>query len=320
MRSSRKKIHLYHQLSAMLVIMIMITFLVFLDSCQEQSTQEAGLKRYLPGEELEEWKKKDRLQEYEGEDLFLYINGGAEIYHEYGFEKVIVQDYINENGKSVSLEIFEMTSSESAFGIYTFKIRPQGKTVTVGHQGQLEDYYLNFWKGKFLVTITGFDEDEETIRGLEDLAHAVDAKLDNTGNVPALVALLPVEELVEMSIKYFKGNLGLANGYQFFKKNVFFLKEGVRGDYGAGYSVFIFKYENDEECLNIFNKAKESVRKSSNYEKYKVVDEMGIQVVNSEEKMIFIKVFQPYISVIVGASSSQKAEEALKLIQGKIKD
>lgn len=320
MRSSRKEIYLYHQLSAMLVILIMLTLLFVLDSCQEQSTQEAGLQRCLPGEELGEWKRKDSPQEYEGEDLFLYINGGAEIYHEYGFERVIVQDYINENGKSVSLEIFEMTSSESAFGIYTFKIRPQGKTVAVGHQGHMEDYYLNFWKGKFLVTITGFDEDEKTIRGLEDIAHAVDAKLENTGNVPSLVALLPVEELTELSVKYFKGNLGLANSYQFFKKNVFFLKEGVRGDYGAGYSVFIFRYENDEACLKIFNKAKESFRKSSNYKKYKVVDGIDIQVVDSEEKMIFIKAFQRYISVIVGASSSQKAEEVLKLIQGKIKD
>lgn len=305
--------------SAMLFILFMLCLVLIINSCGKRSTQASGLRRYLPREEIGDWKRKDVPQEYKGEDLYLYINGGAEIYHEYGFERVIVQDYINENGKSLSLEIFEMKSPESAFGIYTFKTSRQGKTVAVGHQGCLEDYYLNFWKGKFLVTITGFDEDQETIRGLESIAHAIDAKLKNTGNVPSLVALLTDKDLKESSVKYFKGNLGLFNNYQFFHKNIFSLKEGARGDYRTGHSVFIIKYESSEECLKVFNKAKENFRESSRYRNYKVINEMGIQVVGSQEKLIFVSFFQRYILIIVGASSFQKAEDALSLIQEKIK-
>lgn len=305
---------------ALSFILIIISFLFVFNSCQEQATREISLHKYLPGEEIGEWQRQDASQEYEREDLFLYINGGAEIYHEYGFKRVIVQDYYNENGKSLSLEIFEMSSPESAFGIYTFKTSPHGKKLAVGKLGRLEDYYLNFWKGNFLVTITGFDEDEETIRGLEDLAYAVDAKLNNGGIIPSLVALLPGKNLVEPSVKYFKGNLGLFNSYPFFYENVFSLKQGIRGDYRTGYSIFIIKYESGEECLRIFNKVKEDFRESSRYGNYKVINEMGIQVVDNKEKLISISAFRRYILIVISISSSRRAEEAMNLIRAKIKD
>lgn len=320
MQNSKKEVHLAQLLSAILMIMVVPSFLFFFNSCQRQFAQQENLLKYLPAEVAKEWKKKDVSRQYEGEDLFLYIDGGAEIYNEYGFERVIVQEYINENGKSVSLEIFEMSSPESAFGIYTFKVSPQGRKLSVGDQCLLEDYYLNFWKGKFLVTLTGFDEDEETIQGLREIAHAVDSKIKNTGDIPCLVTLIPDEDLMESSIKYFKGNLGLSNSYSFFKKNVFLLKEGVKGDYVTGFSIFIIKYESDEECQEIFDNVKENFKESSRYRNYQAVEELGIQVVDSEERLISVSPFKRYILIVVGAGSSQIAEKALNLIKEKIKN
>ncbi|MCK4819630.1 hypothetical protein KA005_27945, partial [bacterium] len=140
--------------------------------------------------------------------MFLYINGGAEIYHENGFKQVIVQDFRNKIRKSISVEIFEMLDSESAYGIYTFKTSTEGKELSLGDKAQLEDYYMNLWKGSFLVTLTGFDEDEETVRGLQEIARAVEAKIKIKGKKPLLVPMLPEKDLVKPSIKYFKGNLG----------------------------------------------------------------------------------------------------------------
>jgi len=49
---------------------------------------------YLPEISLlDQWTPDRDPRLYEGEDLFAFINGGAEIYHEYGFERVIVQEY-----------------------------------------------------------------------------------------------------------------------------------------------------------------------------------------------------------------------------------
>ena len=123
------------------------------------------------------WSRDGDLQEYVGEDLYTYIDGGAEIYQEYGFRRVVLQDFKNAAGKSVSLEIFEMETPEAAYGIFTFKRSGEGNNVPLGLGAELEDYYLNFWKGRYLVTLTGFDETSETLAGLQAVGGKVDEKI-----------------------------------------------------------------------------------------------------------------------------------------------
>ncbi|MGD2246678.1 MAG: hypothetical protein PVI11_09040, partial [Candidatus Aminicenantes bacterium] len=160
---------------------------------------------------MEGWERDGSPQEYRGEGLYEYINGGAEIYHEYGFMQVFVQDFRSQNGKAVSLEIFEMEDAESAYGIYTFKTNPEDKRLFLGSDAQLSDYYLNFWKGNLLITITGFDEDQETLKALQELAKAVETKIKVQGKRPHLASELPERGLKTTSIKFFQGNLGLYN-------------------------------------------------------------------------------------------------------------
>ena len=48
---------------------------------------QKSLIEYLPwGTASGEWKKKGKPLTYAGENLFEYINGGAEIYHEYAHD------------------------------------------------------------------------------------------------------------------------------------------------------------------------------------------------------------------------------------------
>ena len=84
-----------------------------------------------------------------------------------------------------------MTSPESAYGMYTFKTSAQGDVLPIGDEALLEGYYMNFWKGNFLVTLTGFDEDQETVKGLLGIARAVDAKIIIRGEKPHLISLFP---------------------------------------------------------------------------------------------------------------------------------
>ncbi|MCK7482485.1 MAG: hypothetical protein M0C28_39200 [Candidatus Moduliflexus flocculans] len=57
------------------------------------------LRAYLPSDGAAPgWTQDGEPQEFEGEDLYTYIDGGAEIYQEYGFRRVVVQDYRNAGG------------------------------------------------------------------------------------------------------------------------------------------------------------------------------------------------------------------------------
>lgn len=201
------------------------------------------LRVYLPDDKaVQGWARDDEPQEFEGEDLYAYIDGGAEIYEEYGFTRVIVQDYKSDKDRSVSLEIFEMASPAAAFGMFTFKRSGQGEVLALGGGAELESYYLNFWKGRFLVTLTGFDEAVETVNGLAALGRAVEAKLPAGAEAPDLIVRLPKEGLRTESVKYLKGLLGLNNVYPFYTARGMAFKEAVRGLYESGETLIILDY------------------------------------------------------------------------------
>ena len=63
------------------------------------------------------WKKSGALREFPGSRLFDHIDGGAELFLEFGFKRLCLQRY--EKGKDVlALEIYEMESPEAALGLY----------------------------------------------------------------------------------------------------------------------------------------------------------------------------------------------------------
>ena len=188
--------------------------------------------------EIENWQPDGEFEVAKGEDLFLLINGGAEIYYEYGFKQTVFQSYISSEGFRINLEIYEMKSPESAFGIYTFKTGNNGKPIELGHSGWLEGYFLNFWKGKFLVTVIGLDGEKIISEEIIKIAKAVDAKLKFDSDLPQIIKYLPQQNLLQNGITYLKGNLSLFNQDIFGPKDIFGVKEGVIGKY-ENYSILI---------------------------------------------------------------------------------
>ena len=244
------------------------------------------------------WAKYRPMQHYEGEDLYEYINGGAEIYHEYGFKQVVVQDYINEAGNSISVEIFEMTSPASAYGIYTFKTHAKGKKVHVGTDAQLADYYMNFWKGPILVTLTGFDETKETRQALLNIAARVDSKISVSGERPPIVSFLPEENFEVQSLKYFTGILGLRNSHPFFNLMIVGFEQGIKGDYAGGFSFFLFRYGGEEECQKAFQ-SMEGQR-------------------DSRGRRFFVTTHREYLMLVLGEIDHLRAQEIFDRTREKI--
>lgn len=208
------------------------------------ASRSAGpLLAYLPADgAVPGWVRDGEPQEFEGEDLYTYIDGGAEIYREYGFRRVVVQDYRDPQGRSVSLEIFEMDSPRAAYGMFTFKSSGKGRSTGLGGGSEIEAYYLNFWKGRFLVTVTGFDESPGTLDGCRSIGRVVDLTLPGGGTAPQLVASLPADGLVSGSVKYVRGLLGLNNIYPFGTARGLDFQEAVRGVYDSGETLIVLDY------------------------------------------------------------------------------
>jgi hypothetical protein len=295
--------------------LVLFSSLVFSLNCQTASSpKEEGLSYILPtANEINNWQRYLDFQEYKGEDLFFYINGGAEIYQEFGFERVIVQDYQNPNGKSASLEVYKMSSPDSAYGMYTFKSSGKGQELNVGHGCKLQDYYLNFWKGQYLVTITGFDAETETIDGLKSIAIAVDKKLrtQTDAKMPVTYSRLPQEDLDMQSVKYFKGNLGLVNSYPFANTDIFKIQEGIKGTFAGGYDIYILEYKDAEASNRAFDSAKKDFKATVKYQNV-TFDQDRIELEDASGIRIVVVPHLTFMLIVLGANSPEQANQILE--------
>ena len=275
--------------------------LLILIHCSGAPSRE-GILAYLPEKnELGDWKPMDDPQTAEGEDLFLLINGGAEIYYEYGFKRAVIQSYTSENGKSINIEMYEMEDPAAAYGVYTFKTSDRGKPVSIGQEALQEDYYLNFWKGHFLVTLIGFDTDEDTQAGLMMMARAIEVKITDVGQKPVLASYLDDAR----HVTYLEGNLGLFNKYEFDTQNIFALREGVIGYYDD-HRVFIFQYEDEGTCQEWFHRAGNALKENPRFQDYQNVRN-GFVITDTQNQRIYVTTHRNAILIYLGEPGADAA-------------
>ena len=280
---------------------LLLFFYLANTGCGHSSPQEESVLSYLPDEsELGGWEAVGDPQTAEGEDLFLLINGGAEIYYEYGFKRAVIHSYAK-GGKSVNLEVYEMEDAASAYGVYSFKVGKNGQPMEIGDEARFEDYYLNVWKGNVVVTLVGFDTDRETRDGLLALARLIEAKIPGESVRPGIAEYLPETSSygVDVHATYLEGNLGLLNHYQFSTQNIFGLKRGVVGDYGD-YQVFLFAYEDASEARERFANARQHMQQSERFSRFDVHGE-HFSVEDRENRYVHCRREQEYILIYVGA-------------------
>lgn len=180
-------------------------------SCGGSGTPESARQDLVPKSgEVKGWDPNGQATVVNGDELFELIDGGAEIYHEFGFERALSQDYSSPTNQLITLEIFEMEDCSAAYGIYGFKISKRGRPLELGDEAMLEDYYLNLREGRFVVTLTAMDTGDETLRGLVKIAGAVAKKIHENGEVPPIVTQLVDDDMTLGRPYYLRGELALA--------------------------------------------------------------------------------------------------------------
>ncbi len=162
--------------SGILPVLLSFSIVSFLPtfSPAEEPRPKESLLHLMPLEsDLQGWNLDGEPQTAEGIKLFEVINGGAEEYLKEGFSRAVLATYRNKEGKRINLDIYEMLSPESAQRIYRKKAGDKGQKVSVGEEAALEDYYLNFRKGVYQVTLSGYDTRRETLDWLLHVARLV---------------------------------------------------------------------------------------------------------------------------------------------------
>jgi len=188
------------------------------------------------------WSADGEAEVYVGDDLFSYINGGAEIYHEYGFEQVTVQRYRRGDDR-VSVEIYTMDGD--AFGIYSFARSGNGRSLKLGNGATAAGYYLHLWSEHELAAITAESEFDDCSEAVLEIAAAVAGCLPPGGAEPDLLVRLPNEDRFPGSEVYFTGQLGFLNAAR--PAATFFsgFEEGAVARYGPEKHTVVLKWQDE---------------------------------------------------------------------------
>ena len=196
------------------------------------ATSELSL--LLPAE-IHGWKAISKDSIYNRTTLYDYIDGGAELYLSYGFKEVINRIYRKQGQPDIVVDIFDMTTSRNAFGVYSQSLETVDKSF--GQGSQVLKGLLLFWKDHYYVSILAHPETDESKKALLGLAATTDSSITREGPLPDILNLLPEKSLVRESIRYFRHPAWLNAHYFIADHNLLHIDdttEALLAKYGEG--------------------------------------------------------------------------------------
>jgi hypothetical protein len=129
---------------------------------------------------------------YDASNLWMFIDGAAELFLTYGFVDLHVGYYRKDNGNEIRVEVYHHSSCENAFGMYSQERSAESKFLKLGVQGYAEDGLVTFLAGPYYVKLTSNVADSALGVAMLDVAHAIEALLHQPTTWPAALGLLPV--------------------------------------------------------------------------------------------------------------------------------
>jgi hypothetical protein len=195
----------------------------------QQPAGPVGLLPVLAG-----WHSAEEPRTFRPDNLYEYIDGGAEAYLGYDFKELAVGQYAADGSKATAtVEIYDMGTPLNAFGIYGAERYPESRFLDLGSQGYAEEGVVNFLHGRYYVKILGFDlAGDGTATLLEFARDIIGRSSAEPEGLPPLLGALPRRDLVANSEKYILRNvLGFV-----------FLHDGYLASYsrsGVSYDGFI---------------------------------------------------------------------------------
>ena len=137
------------------------------------------------------WASSEPARVAVGDGLFELIDGGAELYHEYGFKRAVSWSIANSSGASIQIELYEMNDAAAAYGVWSLMQTGEFARGRLG-QGSLRfRYYVAFWSGACFGSVTGAQLDPATQGEVDRLADQLASLLPRDGTLPDWFGRLP---------------------------------------------------------------------------------------------------------------------------------
>jgi hypothetical protein len=177
------------------------------------------------------WVKTEALRTFGGTRLFNHIDGGAELYLEFGFKTLGVQRYAR-GGDELVLEVYEMAGPESALGLYLMKCGTETPQAAIAARNSSEAAQFTILKGRYFLHVNNASGREDLVPVMTALANrALETVADER---PAdLLSMLPADGLVPGSAGLFRGPVGLQAIYTLGEGDILDQRGAIFGVSGA---------------------------------------------------------------------------------------
>lgn len=212
----------------------------------------------LPAEDFAPgWKRAEAARTFAGPSLFDHIDGGAELYLEFGFRALYLQRYAKGEDELVC-EVYEMTDPGAAFGLYLSKCGRETPLASIAARNSSEAAQFTILKGRYFLHVNNPSGREDLVPAMTALANRALAPLED-GSPPDLLSRLPAEGLVPGSALLFRGPIGLQSVVTLGEGDILDQRGGVfgvAGRYAAGgtaaHSLVLVDYPDVERANRAF--------------------------------------------------------------------
>lgn len=196
----------------------------------------AGDQALLPdGAAAAGWAKTGAPRVFTSADLYGYIDGGAELFFEFGFDQLTLQKY-KKGAHEVAVEIYRMTDPVAAAGTYYMKRGKETRDAGFRERHTVSRHQLIFQRHRYYVTVNNLGGAEGLVPDLLRFGSAVASRLP--ADVPAAeLKLLPPAGRVAGSERLFRGPVALQSLFTLGDGDVLEQKGRITGaaaDYAEG--------------------------------------------------------------------------------------
>jgi len=226
----------------------------------------SGLAQDLlpPGGFAPEWTASGKPRVFIEKDLFNHIDGGAELYLEFGFAKVLVQTYAA-GSSELDFELYEMTEPDAALGIYLMNAGRETPWAEIPARNSSEEAQVVAVKGRYYLKINNFAPGATLRPAMISLARAALSRLpDAPSGVP--LTLLPSAGLIPGSGRLIRGPVGLLPIYTFGEGDILGLNGqtfAALGEYraedGSTFKRIVADYPSDDAAAAVLRNLRDNL-------------------------------------------------------------
>jgi len=247
------------------------------------------------------WALIQSPQTYNKKTLFGHINGQAELFLKYGFQKSVFAIYQSKKSREdqIEVDIYDMGNVVQAFGIFS-RFRNEDRPGGFGLDSYLDDHSAFFYEGKYFVMVYAAESNPDFLRQFSKL---ISLKISDPSPPPKEISYFPKRGLKPGSLQYFPEGL---LGHQF-------LKRGFQGTYVEKVEVQVKAKAEAEEKVEA--KVKDEIKDKVKTEGKEFHLFLAI-FKDSQEAMNALKVYKDDLSKKGKVSSGSLIEFGTRALKG----